>query len=106
MGQRARIVECWDGPLDGLVLTTSLPLLGHLWVDGNRKMCFRAAGKNRHPYLVSQVLRKVENEMRMRLEYAERKTWLCSGCEAIHKPTKATTCSLCGAPLVRISQAA
>ena len=87
-------VECIGGPLDGLRLTTSLPILDHYWIDGRRRMCFRRERKGTHLYRLSAC----SNGWR-RAAYSGYNERICEECSAYHRPTEENTCSLCGGAL-------
>jgi hypothetical protein len=87
-------VEVSGGPLDGLSLTTSLPILDHYWIDPVRKMCFRKERKGTHLYR----LRACTNGWRL-VDYAGHNERICSQCSAYHQATEENVCSLCGGAL-------
>ena len=87
-------VECIGGPLDGLRLTTSLPILDHYWVDPKRRMCFRRERRGAHLYRLDRYSRNF-----YRVSYSGFNERICSQCDAYHRATEENVCSLCGGAL-------
>ena len=103
------VVECQGGPLDGLILSTSLPALGHFWIDGKSRRCYRKEGRRRHLYRVDRIDRMaVRNDVPVLLanvSFTGFRERICDGCGVYHRRNEDNRCTLCGGVLRSVAKA-
>lgn len=105
------VVECQGGPLDGLILTTSLPpSVKHFWIDGKRRRCYRSEGRRRHLYRVEHLDRMAPRGdvpvVLAQVSFAAFTERICDGCGVYHLRTDDNCCTLCGGVLRSVVQEA
>jgi len=93
-------VECFGGPWDGLLLSTSAPIAGVVvWLDGKRG--FRKPAVGRHPYIYDGT-HCAEHGAKV-LRHATKDYRICQGCGVLHRSCISERCTLCGGGLRAVS---